>query len=85
MTQLDDETVEVKFVVRMNFGGSLPKPIVYGVIIPNFNRIVSHFQVFCINSIELAALTKTRRQTLRRSTRQSDQDGAEDRGLGEAR
>lgn len=58
VTQLDDETVEVKFGMHINFGGSLPKAIANGVIIPSFDRVVSHAQVYFTNSIEVGDLTK---------------------------
>lgn len=39
--------------MHINFGGKLTKPIVTGVIIPGFKRVVSHTQVYFANSIEL--------------------------------
>ena len=58
VTQLDDETAEVKFGLHINFGGNLLKAVVNGFVIPNFDRVVSHGQVYFANSIELGDLTK---------------------------
>ena len=46
LTQLDDGTVETKMGLHINFGGNLPKTIVNAVILPNFDRIESHFQAY---------------------------------------
>ena len=46
LTQLDDGIVETRFGFHMNFGGNLPKAVINGFIIPNFDRIVSHAQAY---------------------------------------
>ena len=51
MTQFDDGHVETKLGFHINFGGNLPKAIVNGFIIPNFDRVFSHCQAYFGNSI----------------------------------
>ncbi|GMI00639.1 hypothetical protein TrST_g8799 [Triparma strigata] len=46
VTQLDDGHVETKLGFHINFGGNLPRVIVNGFIVPNFDRVVSHHQAF---------------------------------------
>lgn len=58
VTQLNDETVNVEFAFHVNFGGHLPRFIVNGYNIPNFNRSISHKQAYFVNSITLQNLTK---------------------------
>ena len=57
ITQLDDGTSEIEYGVHINFGGYLPRTIVNGFIIPNFNRILSHYQAYFTNPLELEDLT----------------------------
>ena len=45
-TQLDDGTVETKMGLHINFGGNLPKAIVNGVVLPNFDQVISHTQAY---------------------------------------
>ncbi|GMI04580.1 hypothetical protein TrVE_jg9907 [Triparma verrucosa] len=59
VTQLDDRTTEINWGFHINFGGKLPKVVVNSVIIPNFNRALSHHQVYFANSIDLANLSKS--------------------------
>ncbi|GMH68152.1 hypothetical protein TL16_g04862 [Triparma laevis f. inornata] len=64
VTQLDDLTTEMKMGLHINFGGSLPKVVVNGVIFPGFDRIISKTQVYFVNSIELNDLNETDGQFL---------------------
>ncbi|GMH88099.1 hypothetical protein TL16_g11056 [Triparma laevis f. inornata] len=59
ITQLDDDTTEVESGVHINFGGNLPKAVVHRVLIPNFNRVYSHYQAYFANSIKLDNLRET--------------------------
>ena len=59
VTQLDDHTTKVQCGVHINFGGNPPKAVVKGVVIPNFNRIYSHYQAYFANSIKLIDLKDT--------------------------
>ncbi|GMH71579.1 hypothetical protein TL16_g05691 [Triparma laevis f. inornata] len=43
---------------HLNFGGRLPRVLVNNFIIPDFNRTISHSQVYFANLIDLANLSK---------------------------
>ncbi|GMH90820.1 hypothetical protein TrST_g3882 [Triparma strigata] len=57
-TQLDDGSTEVELGKHLNFGGHLPRVIVHGFVIPNFDRMISNHQVYFLNSLPLVDLTK---------------------------
>ncbi|GMH76630.1 hypothetical protein TL16_g07148 [Triparma laevis f. inornata] len=58
VTQIDNGTTEANSDFHINFGGNLPRPVINGFIIPNFNRIASHHQSFFAYSLGLEALSE---------------------------
>ncbi|GMH71838.1 hypothetical protein TL16_g05760 [Triparma laevis f. inornata] len=59
VSQLDNGTSVVNMDFHINFGGNLPTAVINGFIIPNFNRIASHYQAFFAYSLPLESMTKT--------------------------
>eukprot|EP00519_Triparma_laevis_P003739 CAMPEP_0182519596 /NCGR_PEP_ID=MMETSP1321-20130603/45181_1 /TAXON_ID=91990 /ORGANISM="Bolidomonas sp., Strain RCC1657" /LENGTH=426 /DNA_ID=CAMNT_0024727579 /DNA_START=233 /DNA_END=1508 /DNA_ORIENTATION=- len=59
VTQLDDKTTEFQYSSHLNFGGSLPRAVINGFIIPSFNLANSNHQAFFAYSIHVQDLTKT--------------------------
>ena len=57
VNQLQNGNTEVEWGIHINFGGRLPKFIVNRFIIPNFDRILSHYIVYFKNSLPLVNLT----------------------------
>ncbi|GMH79500.1 hypothetical protein TL16_g08167 [Triparma laevis f. inornata] len=57
ITQLETGLSKVEWGLHINFGGHLPKPVVYNFLMPNFDRVLSHLQAYFANSIRLSDLS----------------------------